>query len=372
MGTDQPRCRAKENYLTPMFDLPLIIRADAGTRMGSGHLMRCIALGQAWRRQGGTVHFLTACDNEGLLNRLQKESFHVMPLKAHHPDKSDWETTAAILQQHRGAPVVADGYHFDLNYQNMIRSCRHPLLLVDDFAHSEQYKPDILLNQNINANELEYDIPSDTQLLLGTSYALLRSEFLAWQGKQRPFTSDSQNILVTLGGSDPDNQTEKVINGIAQLNEKGGSFSSLKVVVVIGATNPNRERLDKRIQEIDCSIELRQNVTDMPTLMNWADMAVCAGGSTCWEFAYFGVPMVINIIADNQMGIVEGLAKADTAVNLGWFESIGSEQICEALYNLILDPDSRKRMSQNARCLVDGKGADRVVAALMEFGKIKS
>ena len=35
----------------------LLIRADANSAMGTGHVMRCIALGQAWQDIGGAVQF---------------------------------------------------------------------------------------------------------------------------------------------------------------------------------------------------------------------------------------------------------------------------------------------------------------------------
>jgi len=36
----------------------LLIRADAGTDIGTGHFMRCLALGQAWKDAGGKVIFI--------------------------------------------------------------------------------------------------------------------------------------------------------------------------------------------------------------------------------------------------------------------------------------------------------------------------
>ena len=42
----------------------LVIRADATTAMGTGHVMRCIALAQAWQDHGGKVTFLSHCESK--------------------------------------------------------------------------------------------------------------------------------------------------------------------------------------------------------------------------------------------------------------------------------------------------------------------
>ena len=37
----------------------LVIRVDADSKIGMGHLMRCLALAQAWKDAGGKVMFVT-------------------------------------------------------------------------------------------------------------------------------------------------------------------------------------------------------------------------------------------------------------------------------------------------------------------------
>jgi spore coat polysaccharide biosynthesis predicted glycosyltransferase SpsG len=53
----------------------LLIRADAHHKIGNGHIMRCFALGQNYKAQGGSVTFLSYCDSSSLRQRILDEGF---------------------------------------------------------------------------------------------------------------------------------------------------------------------------------------------------------------------------------------------------------------------------------------------------------
>jgi len=153
----------------------LIIRADANAQIGTGHLMRCLALAQAWKDAGGEVAFITACRSEGLLERFREEGFEVHLLSSSYPDPGDWEVTKNVLARHPDAWVVLDGYHFDETYQQWIKDAGNCLLvMIDDMTHLKHYYADIVLNQNLYAEDSHY--------LFSTAYDPTAVDFLEEMG----------------------------------------------------------------------------------------------------------------------------------------------------------------------------------------------
>jgi UDP-2,4-diacetamido-2,4,6-trideoxy-beta-L-altropyranose hydrolase len=339
----------------------LLLRADGSPQIGTGHLMRCLALGQAWRKAGGEVLFITACREEGLLHRLRGEGFAVHSLKNPYPHQEDLDVTGSCLEQHPGAWLVLDGYHFDGGYHQRANAAGARLMIIDDMAHLPHYEADIILNQNIQGPDLSYSVGLETKLLRGTPYALLRREFLGWKVWKRGIPGVARKILVTLGGSDPDNVTLKVVRGL-----QGTGLPGMEVSVVVGATNPNREEIEKETARLAPAFRLLTAVEDMPRWMAWADLAVSAGGSTVWEMAFMGLPNLVVVLADNQFPIAGRLGEEGISANLGWADSISPAQIGEAAGSLALAPEKRKEMAEKGRGLVDGLGGSRVAAEMKE------
>ena len=205
----------------------LFIRVDANQKTGTGHFMRCLALAQAWKKQGDKVTFISSCESESLRNRITDEGFELVLIKESYPDPADFEITLSTINNSNSnnSWVVLDGYHFDADYQQSIKNNGNPLLVIDDLGHLDNYVADIILNQNIKAEDLNYSCETETKLLLGTNFVLLRDEFLTYNNLKREIPEIGNKILVTMGGGDQNNITFKVLEAINQINSKIGNMS---------------------------------------------------------------------------------------------------------------------------------------------------
>jgi len=344
----------------------LFIRADGSIRSGSGHVMRMIALAQAWRDQiEGDAIFVSAELTDDLVGRLKNESFPFRRISGHPGTKRDLEQTCEVISSFgRQKQIVAvDGYNFNANFQLGLKEAGCRLLFMDDYGQSEFYHADWILNQNISArNELYAKRSAHTRPLLGTQFALLRREFHKHVGMPKTIPKIASKVLVTLGGADPGNVTGKVVKALAGL--------PLELKVIVGGSNPNLPDLRKAVDMAAfqfASIELIVNPPDMPILMKWADLAVAAAGSTAWELAFMGVPSLYFILAKNQYAIAMDLDKKELGVCLTRFtEDPDYESLTEEVLKLSTDFEKREKLSANCRNAVDGYGSRRVVKILKE------
>jgi spore coat polysaccharide biosynthesis predicted glycosyltransferase SpsG len=166
-------------------------------------------------------------------------------------------------------------------------------------------------------------------------------------------------MLVTMGGSDPQNVTLKVLQALKNIDIDG-----FKAVCVVGGSNPHYGALKVFVETINLPVRIERDVKDMSQLMAWADVAITAGGTTCWELAFMGVPFVIVVLAENQRSAAEYLDNLGYAVNLGWYCDLSLSGLSEVIMDLLLDKKRRIDMSWLGQVSIDGSGAKRIVNLL--------
>jgi len=338
----------------------ILIRADANGAMGTGHVMRCLALAQAWQDAGGRAVFAMAETTLAVRARLQSEGFDIASVRGPNAAGSD-ASQLALLAQERGAEwVVVDGYQFRAAYQCDLKMAGLKVLFVDDNGHAGRYSADLVLNQNLHATERMYEQREPyTQLLLGTRYCMLRREFKSWRGWNRETPAVGRKVLIAMGGTDPVRFTELAMQALRLVEIEG-----LETTVVVGGSNPHWVSLKSVASEFDGLFHVSRDVSDMAELMAWADAAVSAAGTTCWEMCLLGVPALLIPVAENQQAVAQELSNRGCAIHLGNLQDISAEKIASQLEQLLNSPETRYSLSQRARELVDGNGATRIASSL--------
>jgi UDP-2,4-diacetamido-2,4,6-trideoxy-beta-L-altropyranose hydrolase len=336
--------------------MKILFRVDADARIGSGHAMRCLALAQANHRDGGKSFFLSSSFSKGMTDRFRGEACMLLPALGCSPyGEEDARETARQAKEIGAGWIVVDGYNFDARYQECLKEEGTRVLFVDDYGHCDHYAADLVLNQNISAREGLYaNRDGSTRLLLGTRFVLLRQEFLSGAYRERTIVPEARNVLVTLGGGDPDNVTGKVLKAL-------DSLTGIRVTVVIGGSNPHHAEIETLAHAMNAVV--RMNATNMPRLMADADMAITAAGTTGYELAFMGLPSLSIVIADNQRKIAEEMERQGVSRSLGWHADLTEGRIAQAVEALRRDKGSRATMSDNGHALVDGKGAKRILDA---------
>lgn len=339
----------------------LLLRADASSEIGMGHAMRCLALAHAWQDRGGAAVFAASSLSDSLVHRLEAEGITFEPINAQAGTDKDLSLTLALAQRYEAQVLALDGYRFDERYQQALSNQPFALFTIDDTGSLSNYHSHLVLNQNVLEQPDLYPSRSPhTRLLLGPAYALLRRELLQHPARARERNEPPRHLLVTMGGSDPSGSTEWVVRRLLDDND-----SNLAVRIVVGELSPHRSLIETILQN-DARFKVVVNPADMSPLYAWADIAIAAGGSSNWELCAFGVPRIVIVTADNQLGVAQTLAAANAAIVLAPQSENALADFDQAFASLMRNAELRGQMQSNGRQLVDGQGAARCVDAILE------
>ncbi|HXY35415.1 MAG TPA: UDP-2,4-diacetamido-2,4,6-trideoxy-beta-L-altropyranose hydrolase [Planctomycetaceae bacterium] len=355
------------------------MRADANSVIGTGHVMRCLALAQAWQDAGGKVAFATTDLPESLIQRLWTErcdvhGFESAPVSSR--EANDIQETLRIANVVRPQWLVLDGYDLGPSYQLALRDSRWRLMSIDDDWRHERYHVDLLLNQNAGATSALYASRKVSgRLLLGCQYALLRREFRKQlQPEPRGGGRTIAKFLITLGGADQKNDTSRLIRIC-----RGCLPADCEIHVLVGPANPHvhslRETCEKLAQlsrergEKMPQVVLHVAPPDVRTIMAACDLALTAAGSSVYELGFLGIPMLLVVTAENQRAIAAALDSMGAAVWIDESSVHTARGVMSVISAAVQNPTILSQCAKRFQALVDGQGAARVVAALRGEGE---
>lgn len=338
-----------------------VFRADASTDIGAGHVVRCATLAGQLRQGGHATAFLCRLCPGNLNDWLAAAGHTIIALPTVFSSEQD--DAAACLEALRGQAfdgLIVDHYQLGTAWERLLAAHARRTMAIDDLARPHDVG--LLLDQNFpNPLQAGYPdaLPATCRLLLGPAYALVRPEFAAGRSAALARRQGQlERLLVCMGGSDAENETCKVLAGIAQSRR-----SNLAVEVVIGAGNPHRTAVEAACGNLPAA-QLHVQTSRMAELMASADCAITAGGSTTWERCTLGLPGLVTTVADNQVAIARAVHDARGHDLLGWYADLTPGDYARALDNLTVE--HLRSMAAAAAAICDGQGAARVAACLLD------
>lgn len=335
----------------------LVVRADASTQIGAGHVMRCVALGQAWQDLHGDVLFACHQLPSHMHERLMQEKFGVVEISSPPGSAADADEVVRVLRICEGARIVVDGYHFSADYRRRLQKDGWRVTAIDDFGGLQN--ADVIVNQNALSPIADY--PGwNARVLAGSRFAMLRREFRQQRKADYRGQTHPSRILVSCGGSDPHNVTSKILRLLSE------TICPAEVVIVAGGSCERTRELQAQCAALPFRARMETNVCNMALLIATCDLAIVAAGSTCWELACLGVPMIAVVTADNQQIVAASVEHFGMGWSLYDLRDLNSGKLTQIFDQIKEDASVLTTAGRSGQALVDGLGASRVARVLAE------
>lgn len=306
-----------ENYLQKK---RVAIIVNAYDEIGTGHVYRCLSI--ASKLVFHDVIFLLDEQHQLGIDIVDNYNY---PYKIYDGE----DELLNILRQYSPQLVINDILNTTREYVTLLKNEGYFVVNFEDLGTGTEVADvvfDALYEHEIGENNV----------FTGHKYYILRDEF--YFQPQKIITADVNNILITFGGTDPNNFTEKVIDSILSTSYQG------RINVILGLGYDGLERLIEKY-EPNQAIQIYKNVSDISEFMFQADIIFTSSGRTMYEVCSLGVPTIC--LCQNERELTHVFANSTNGfINMGLGENVERQAIIDEFVNLVNNFDLRVEMNQ--------------------------
>lgn len=323
----------------------IAVMCSGSVSVGMGHIMRTLVIADKMKERFNIIYIRESGKEYGIgEDKIKKSGYSLY---------SDEDKVYADT-------LIADTYDMTEDKLSKLRKRYNRLIYIDDLHCLSFYDCDMIINKNFNAENLIYKAPPECKKLLGTKYALLRYEFQT--AHNITIKEKAENVLITMGGTDPENTSVKILN---ILKSEPYIFN---VAVSRGFSERTKSELEYLAAEND-NIVLHKD-PEMADLISKCDFAVTANGGTTHEIASLGVPQIAVSVAENQNMELNFGENNGMLVYGGKEEDIIPEKFLSAFNSLISNYEKRKQLSESEKNTVNKNGiilVEKEIVKLLDF-----
>ena len=310
----------------------ILIKADASHEIGTGHIYRGLSI--ASKLVNHEVVFLI---DEAQPLGIEIVSNNNYPYITHNSAKWEGKEAETLAKEELIEKIVEydpdiiinDILNTNSKYTKTLRDKGFFIVNFEDVGGGVKYA------HMVFDALYEHKIPLKN-LYSGHKYYILKDEFYYQSFKE--IKEKVNKVLLTFGGTDPNNLTEKVLESILE------SPYENQIEVILGLGYANKKEIQEKYKDNE-RIEIYENVKNMSEHMHNADLIFTSAGRTMYEIASLGVPCICLCQNERELSHIFGNAEHGF-INLGLGSEVSKEEIRETFGNAIEDYQLRCEMNR--------------------------
>ena len=292
-----------------------VIMADGSSKIGHGHLKRCLALSELLQDYCN-IYFFAKNIPIYIETDLKKIGVKVILL----PPISQREECLYIHNRIKKFKlIIIDGYKFNYKYENFFYEKNKKVITIDDMINRKFYS-NIIINHAPLISKNKYKTLTNTKLLLGLDYKIIQKCF--YPKKIIDKSKIKNNIFVCLGSGSANSLFKvKLIKFLLNLESVNKIFF----------VTSNKDAFNKKFENNKKfkQLEIYEDISSVNIfkLMQKSRFGICTASTVALESYTANLPMLIGYSANNQLNIYKGLTRSKISIGIGNLKNLKIEKL---------------------------------------------
>jgi spore coat polysaccharide biosynthesis predicted glycosyltransferase SpsG len=342
----------------------IFFRADGSKKLGLGHISRCLNLASAVKENLSEkkidipINFVLR-DFEGARNYIKGTEYE-KSARWILATENDIAAFGKILDEQKPYIVITD-----INLQGRVDKYLEAIHPATHFSLHE-FNFSLLHGDRVIAPTIHPLDPAPGATLgvthfIGPDYVLISPDIIKLRGSLPELNDPPKSVLVTMGGGDPENLTEKILNAIRAIN-----VPYIDWKVVLGPAS-GYDKL-KFVREYPTHINYFEGMeirrAGFIEQLKSSDAVITNGGTTVYEALALGKPVLAIPQNDFEKQVIDQLVEMEACLTPS---ENTSPKILEVLSKFLDESFSRLTLSENGMKIFDGQGVYRVAEMIVEL-----
>jgi spore coat polysaccharide biosynthesis predicted glycosyltransferase SpsG len=336
---------------------PILFRVDAAASVGYERLTRCLTYASALQRRRRPTFFLSQLEPRSLGLAIKRTGSEWLEADALAGLPEDLAETVQEIRRLRPAAVIVDAASATEDYLTELQATGPCVVSIDHLANI-RLPSDLVINPLLGPGKEAYEHGPRTQLLLGTRYALVRSEIRRVRPARAQEPPAPFGALIAVPDADPELKTAELVKLLLSVPKLD------RVDLVLRAEHPALGPLQALAAAYPERIKIATETAEIASRIARCHFAITSGNGFSLELACVGVPQLILVQSEAHWPTAQRLEEEGAATCLGAQDNVSPTIIRQAVQTLLTDPLERQAMARCGRQLIDARGPDRLVTAL--------